>query len=1337
MFMENRELRIMTKTIVLIVLALCFLPSFSFGFDLLEYSPILSHYEVITSEDVVLLFDGSINAATVLPENVYLEPRDGGNPIDGALSLETTNVANDTIIFDPDQPLPFALPLRIVITSGLLDTGGNGFSGQWQKGDWFVPNIPLDLERPVWDPGDFTKVFINANVLLAFNPLDPESTDPAKPWEIPGIWATEAWKIHTGRPEIIIAAVDNGLSSYDDEDLIERFFINKGELPLPMEGTQLCFSYDCNNDGRFSVSDYADDPRVGAKANLNPMDLIEAFSNGIDDDGNGLADDICGWDFFRDANVALGVKEFREGTHATLSGRAACAIAGNGSGDKPGICPDCTLLPVRVSDAVIADLDLMAEGARYSVEMGAKVLMVALGAIDYSEEAMDVFYDAFEKDIITIAASGDELGFHHLYPASGEDIVSVHAALPIPPVYLGPIYAGAVGFLESYCTNFGAHISHTVSSGACTSEAVGNGAGLAGLIYSYALERGIELSAGEVAQIMNMSADDVKSHCLTIVPGGCKPGWDEHWGYGRVNAFEALKRLGWPEVGIDQRIPPDARITSPLWFENIDPFINSTLDIEGEIYARGANFNYEVQVAAGVEPDDSEFEVVGAGNGTQAQGVLASFSLWDIFTKEQVRARPTHHDQFTVTLRIQAWYDNGKGKVLGEARKAIAVHTDDDKETGLLDGFPVFMGASGEASPILYDLDGASDLRPEIIMATSNGLIHVMRYIADENGGGYEEAPGFPVVLPSDRPFPDGIVGTPAVGDLLGNGVPVIVAATFMGHIYAIWPDGNNHQGGPFLEGFPVSAAERPNDTPLSYGHGRSFLAAPVLSDLDNDGMLEIIAANYDQYVYAFKPVDKNNDGAADILSGWPVLARSDPGVVPDFKVCDYPLTASILGTPAVGILNPDAYDAHISDYPAVVVPTGEVCTGGLMITSRVYAIYHNGYDHPDGPFLPGWPSIVSDPFGDEIPIPPLTIGATTSPAIYRDDNQGKTFIGVGTFFWFPIMLVYQNGEVTPIQLFSSRLNMSVSANGAFGFMDDGDMPFYYVPTAGFLNKTDDVIYAESFNISGWRVGLWNRLAFRERLDDINFFVNPVIADIDSDGMAEVISGSSGYIVHAWNKDSEIPKGWPKFTQNWTIGAVAVGDMNVDGVTDIVNYTHEGNLFAWKTLGRACRPEGLNAQWWSFHHDEHNTGMYGVDTIPPGVVGDLKVYITEEPEVFEISFTSSGDDWQCGFAAIYDLRYSSDPKANLREVGVFDLATLAQSPVPQEAGAKITFKVKAPGAKIFAIRAQDETGNIGLIGAIAQPETPGDDDDFADDDDISDDDVAASDDDDDQGCCGI
>ena len=105
-------------------------------------------------------------------------------------------------------------------------------------------------------------------------------------------------------------------------------------------------------------------------------------------------------------------------------------------------------------------------------------------------------------------------------------------------------------FTETYCTMWGEHVHLAGSSGACSSEAAGNVAGLSGLIISRARDLNIDLSANEVKQLLTMSADDIYHDCITLTGGGCQKGWEAHYGYGRPNAVKAFEMLGDPLQGV-------------------------------------------------------------------------------------------------------------------------------------------------------------------------------------------------------------------------------------------------------------------------------------------------------------------------------------------------------------------------------------------------------------------------------------------------------------------------------------------------------------------------------------------------------------------------------------------------------------------------------------------------------------------------------------------------------------------------------------------------------------------------------------------------------------------
>ena len=125
-----------------------------------------------------------------------------------------------------------------------------------------------------------------------------------------------AWRDYTdGRPDTVIAYVEGGINWHD------RRRCRAGEPGVHQPGRaapSLCGlavhhhvrrpglpPTTSNGDGTFNVADYATDPRVtdrNGNGLHDPEDLIVAFSDGIDHDGNGYVDDISGWDFYDHQN---------------------------------------------------------------------------------------------------------------------------------------------------------------------------------------------------------------------------------------------------------------------------------------------------------------------------------------------------------------------------------------------------------------------------------------------------------------------------------------------------------------------------------------------------------------------------------------------------------------------------------------------------------------------------------------------------------------------------------------------------------------------------------------------------------------------------------------------------------------------------------------------------------------------------------------------------------------------------------------------------------------------------------------------------------------------------
>ena len=186
---------------------------------------------------------------------------------------------------------------------------------------------------------------------------------------------------------------------------------------------------------------------------------------------------------------------------------------------------------------------------------------------------------------------------------------------------------------------------------------------------------------------------------------------------------------------------------------------------------------------------------------------------------------------------------------------------------------------------------------------------------------------------------------------------------------------------------------------------------------------------------------------------------------------------------------------------------------------------------------------------------------------------------------------------------------IGIIANPAVGDIDDDGVLDVVLPTAG-LNNALGMANGGVRRDAEHHVSVWDsktgdfKPGFPRVIEDFQFFNDPGVADMDGDGHSEVIEGSGGYWVHAWNANGVEAKGFPKLTGGWITTAPAIGDMDGDGLLELAITTREGWLYAWHTQGKA---KG-RIDWPSFHHDNWNTGNFatpldqGVAATPGGTM---------------------------------------------------------------------------------------------------------------------------------------
>ena len=230
--------------------------------------------------------------------------------------------------------------------------------------------------------------------------------DPAisQAWGLKKSDAARAWSVTKGSRDILVAVIDTGIE-VKHEDLSGNLWKNPGETGKDAQGR-------------------------------------DKATNGIDDDGNGFVDDVYGWNFVSNNNKLD--DNHGHGTHiAGIIG----AEAGNGKGIT-GIAPEVSLMILKYYDPKVAGTDNLKNtvaAIRYAVKMGANIINYSGGGTEYSKEEYEAISEAQKKDILFVAAAGNERSNsdqHHYYPADYKlsNIISVTAIDPSTQVLASSNY---------------------------------------------------------------------------------------------------------------------------------------------------------------------------------------------------------------------------------------------------------------------------------------------------------------------------------------------------------------------------------------------------------------------------------------------------------------------------------------------------------------------------------------------------------------------------------------------------------------------------------------------------------------------------------------------------------------------------------------------------------------------------------------------------------------------------------------------------------------------------------------------------------------------------------
>jgi hypothetical protein len=186
------------------------------------------------------------------------------------------------------------------------------------------------------------------------------------------------------------------------------------------------------------------------------------------------------------------------------------------------------------------------------------------------------------------------------------------------------------------------------------------------------------------------------------------------------------------------------------------------------------------------------------------------------------------------------------------------------------------------------------------------------------------------------------VFATPAVGDILGNGVQDIVFGAYDHYIYALTPSGS------LVPGFPIQRAD-------------TIWSSPVLVDSSHTGRDDIIMGGDST---GFKSTT-----GVPCYGGWVTDYRYESSTNTPWLMWERCVGQTVWSSPAVGVINPGS--GNPTNKPAVVVGTSfnsPYFTNPA--TNEIFAFYAQ-----NGDIVPGWPVKASGPtFGSPV-IAQMTFG--------------------------------------------------------------------------------------------------------------------------------------------------------------------------------------------------------------------------------------------------------------------------------------------------------------------------------------------------------------------------
>jgi len=351
-------------------------------------------------------------------------------------------------------------------------------------------------------------------------------------------------------------------------------------------------------------ADYAWNTTIG-----DPSVLVAVIDTGIDWDHPDLAANYVplGYDWVN--NDTDPMDDHGHGTHC--AGVIAAVL--NNSIGIAGLAQVRIMAEKGLDEYGSGSEDDLANAIIHAVDQGADILSNSWGGYGESALIYEAVKYAYDHGVLVIAAAGNDATECKHYPAAYEEVVAVTATNETDH--------------PAWFTNFGDWIE-VAAPGVYVYSTLWND--------TYEYKSGTSMSAPHVAgvaaliwsQFPNMTRDQVRAQLLYTADDLGDPGFDEYYGYGRINARRAVEQL-----------LPDHDLVLLGWkvLSILKPFETGT--INGTLLNFGAYNESDITVRLLI-------------NGSVAESVLVSRLVSGASTTISFAWSPTAEGKYNVTLHV-------------------------------------------------------------------------------------------------------------------------------------------------------------------------------------------------------------------------------------------------------------------------------------------------------------------------------------------------------------------------------------------------------------------------------------------------------------------------------------------------------------------------------------------------------------------------------------------------------------------------------------------------------------------------------------------------------------